>query len=200
MTDSRPARRAAVLALAVIAVGTTVTGCGTGAAQAPDTTTSARTLDPHAAADQDAAFATAMIMHHHQTSQLVGLAAAHAQTPAVLTFAGEIQTLDEAQIQDVTDMLTGWGRPAPKIAGHQDLGDSIPGLLDSGELAALLASRPAEFERTFLTILLTHQQKAIGLAQKEIDLGGDPQARAFAERVHEATQTQLNRIRALQGG
>jgi hypothetical protein len=37
-------------------------------------------------------------------------------------------------------------------------------------------SPPAEFERSFLAILLTYQKKAIGLAQKEIDLGGDAQA------------------------
>jgi uncharacterized protein (DUF305 family) len=200
MTTSRQARRARVLALAAVTVVLTVTGCGTGVARDPATAASTPSLDPQAAADQDAAFATAMIMHHHQTSQLVGLAATHAQTPAVLAFAGELQNLYETQIQDLTGMLTGWGRPAPKIAGHQALGDSIPGVLDAGQLTALLASRPAEFERSFLSILLTHQQKAIGLAQKEIDLGGDPQARAVAERILQATQTQVDAIRALRAG
>jgi uncharacterized protein (DUF305 family) len=194
----RPARHGAtlVVAAAVVAAAGMLTGCGE-AATGSGAATATTARDPKAAAEQDAAFATAMIEHHHQTLQLVGLAAEHAESPAILTYTGELQVVHDAQILTLTALLTGWGRPVPHIEGHTELGDSIPGVLDAAQLSALRASPPAEFERTFLATLRTHQERAIALARTEIERGGDARARALAEQIRTATAGQLETLGTL---
>jgi uncharacterized protein (DUF305 family) len=201
-SSSSHVRRSAVLlaaaaAAAVVAL-TGVTGCGSsgsgnGTAAAAVTTS----LDPAAAAQQDAVFATAMIEHHHQTLQLVGLAAVHAENPAILSYAGELQTLHDTQMGELSDMMTGWGKTPPHIEGHTDLGDSIPGLLDKAQLASLTASPPAAFEKTFLATLIAHQTKALPIARQEIELGGDGQAKAYAQKIVDDVNGHLEALEVL---
>jgi uncharacterized protein (DUF305 family) len=187
----RPALAVAAVLLATVAV----TGCGGGAEQPG--TAAATSLDPAAAAEQDAAFATAMVEHHHQTLQLVGLAAAYAENAAVLQYAGELQTLHDTQMQELSSMLEGWGKPVPDIGRHEDLDGSIPGVLDKTQFSELTSGSPAAFEKQFLAALLAHQEKALPLAQKEAALGGDPQARALAAQIVKNTTAQLDALRAL---
>jgi uncharacterized protein (DUF305 family) len=187
-----------VVLVAVVA-SIALTGCGPGGSGTAQGASGAATtpLDPAAAAAQDAAFATAMIEHHHQTLQLVGLAAAHAENPAVLDYAGDLQTLQDTQIGDLRTLMTGWGKSPPEYAGHTDLDGAIPGVLDKAQFAALVASAPAAFEKAFLTTLITQQRKALPIAQKEIASGGDPQAKGYAQRIVTDVSGQLDALAAL---
>lgn len=174
---------AAVLAVLLLA------GCGDAAPPAAAPTSAGR-ADPAAAAEQDAAFATALAEHHHGTLQLVGLAAANAEDPAVLALAGDLQLAHDARLTTLVGLLEEWGRPVPHIEGHTDLGSSIPGVLDEAGLAALVDAPPAEFERTFLAKLLVRYGEAVPLAQRQLAAGGDPAAiRVAAELVEEAARS-----------
>ncbi|MBI4939577.1 MAG: DUF305 domain-containing protein [Actinobacteria bacterium] len=188
---------AALGAAALLLLGTPLAGCGAASGGSSPATPAATSLDPAAAAAQDAAFAAAMIDHHHRTLQLVGLSAEHAENPAILSYAGELQTLHENQMAELADLMTGWGKSPPHIEGHTDLGDSIPGVLDKAQLAALVASPAAEFEKTFLATLVTQQRKALPIAQKELQLGADPVAKKYAQQVLIDVNNQLETLKTL---
>ncbi|MBI4940481.1 MAG: DUF305 domain-containing protein [Actinobacteria bacterium] len=178
--------------VAALLAASLLTGCGgssgaVGAAR-PSTAVAA---DPAATRQQDVAFATALAEHHHQTLQLVGLAAEKAESTEVLDLAGRVQTASDAGLREVQALLEGWGEPVPHIEGHTDLGDSIPGVLDAEALAALRASGPAAFETTFLATLATHQAKAVALAERQQASGGDPEALRVAAATREETKAQL---------
>jgi len=188
---------AGVGAAALLVLAASLAGCGAASDASSPATAATMSLDPAAAAEQDAAFAAAMIDHHHRTLQLVGLAAEHAENPAILSYAGELQTLHEQQMTDLADLMTGWGKTPPHIEGHTDLGDSIPGVLDKTQLATLTASPTAEFEKTFLTTLAAQQRRALPIAQKELQAGADPVAKTYAQQVLNDVNTQLETLKTL---
>jgi uncharacterized protein (DUF305 family) len=193
----------AVLApvVAVLVAASLLAGCGgaSGAAGAPAASTTAA-VDPAATRQQDVAFATALAEHHHQTLQLVGLAAEKAERTEVLDLAGRVQTASDAGLREVQALLEGWDEPVPHIEGHTDLGDSIPGVLDADALAALRASEAGAFETTFLATLATHQAKAVALADRQAASGGDPEALRIAAATLQETKAQLADLAAVRGG
>lgn len=198
-TRGRPAVPA--LVVPVLLAASLLAGCGgasSGAGAAPASTTAA--ADPAATRKQDVAFATALAEHHHQTLQLVGLAAEKAERTEVLDLAGRVQTATDAGLREVQALLEGWGEPVPHIEGHTDLGDSIPGVLDEQALADLRASEAAAFETTFLATLATHQAKAVALAERQAASGGDPEALRVAAATLEETKAQLADLAAVRGG
>jgi uncharacterized protein (DUF305 family) len=198
-----PGRPAPARLLATLCAAALIAGCGASSgpsaadgAAAPAASTAA---DPAAARTQDVAFATALAEHHHQTLQLVGLAAEKAERTEVLDLAGRVQTASDAGLREVQALLEGWGEPVPHIEGHTDLGDSIPGVLDAEALAALRASEAGAFETTFLTTLAAHQAKAVTLAEREAASGGDPEALRVAAATVEETKAQLADLAAVRG-
>lgn len=195
---SRAGTRAVGMVAVALAAVTSLAACGGGAASAAGEAVTAKTsLDPAAVAAQDAAFATAMFDHRHQALQLVGLVAQHGERSDVLNLARDLQSSYDTQMDDLETMLTGWGKTPPHVEGHTDLGDEIPGLLTAPELSALRAAKPAEFEKQFLTVLAGHEKRATATAQKELQLGADPQATAYAKEVVQQTTAHLTDIDAM---
>ena len=196
-TDRRPTRRHTLAVLTAAAVTSLLTACG--GATSTTAATPTTSLDPAAAARQDAAFATALFDHRHQALQLVGLAAQYATSSDLLQLTRSLQTTYDTQMRDLGTMLTAWGQPVPHVEGHSDLGDTIPGLLDKTQLADLRAAEGSAFDTKFLQILDAHEQAAEPLARKELTSGADPQAKALAQTVlddiatHRATIAQLTK-------
>ncbi|MBI4943039.1 MAG: DUF305 domain-containing protein [Actinobacteria bacterium] len=193
----RPTTRTVAAVAAGFAAVTALGACGGGGSPTAATSAVKTSLDPAAAAEQDAAFATAMFDHRHQALQLVGLVAQYGQSTDVVTFASTLQRSYDTQMRDLEGLLTEWGKPVPHVEGHSDLGDEIPGLLTAPELEKLRAASPADFEKQFLTVLAAHEKRATAMAQKELRLGADPQATAYAQDVLQQTTSHLAEVDGL---
>lgn len=138
-----------------------------------------------------------MFDHRLRALQLVGLAAQHAQSSDVVTFAGDLQTSYDGQLRDLEGILTSLGQPVPHVEGHTDLGADIPGVLTAPDLQKLRSATPAGFEKQFLTVLAAHEERAKAQAQKELRLGRDPRAVAYAEDVSAQADANLAVIAGL---
>ena len=193
----RPTTRTVAAIAAGLAALTTLGACGGGGSPAVAISTVKTSGDPAAAAEQDAAFATAMFDHRHQALQLVGLVAQYGESTDVVAFAGTLQRSYDTQMRDLEGLLTEWGKPVPHVEGHSDLGDEIPGLLTASELATLRSASPADFEKQFLTVLAAHEKRATAMAQKELRLGADSQATAYAQDVLQQTTSHLAEVDGL---
>ncbi len=99
------------------------------------------------------------------------MAAAHQAGPRMLRFA---QKIDQSQIAEIA-LMQEWLRANNQIA--PDTGSwramQMPGMLTAEQLKALDASRGAEFDRTFLQLMIQHHQGAL---QMVADLLATPRA------------------------
>ncbi len=55
----------------------------------------------------------------------------------------------------------------------------------------------AEFEKTFLTTLVTQQRRALPIAQKELQIGADPVAKKYAQQVLNDVNGQMETLTTL---
>lgn len=194
----KPMAACAVAAAAGLALLAALGACGAGNTVGSASAAAAKTsLDPAAAAAQDAAFATAMFDNRHRGLQLVGLVAQYGKSSDVVAFAGGLQTSYDTQMSDLAQLLDTWGKPVPHVEAHSDLGKEIPGLVNAPALAELRSMAPAQFEKRFLTILQAHEKRAASLASTEMALGADPQATAYARDVLGQTTDHLTTIAEL---
>ena len=121
--------------------------------------------------EADVRFMQGMIAHHAQAIYMSRMAAAHQAGPRMLRFA---QKIDQSQIAEIA-LMQEWLRANNQIA--PDTGSwramQMPGMLTAEQLKALDASRGAEFDRTFLQLMIQHHQGAL---QMVADLLATPRA------------------------
>jgi len=200
----------AAVALAVLA------GCGGGAAPgaapattAPATTTPATTAPATSSAPTtsvdgahnavDVMFAQMMGPHHRQGIEIVGLAANRAASAEVRILAAAIATTQAAEADTMASWLRAWGKPATAAANEHAAHGGMPGT-SQAELAALKRATGTDFDRTFLNMMIAHQDDAIQMARSEAASGVNPQATALAKRIGQSRSAQITQMLALLHG
>jgi uncharacterized protein (DUF305 family) len=121
--------------------------------------------------EADVRFMQGMIAHHAQAIYMSRMAAAHQAGPRMLKFA---QKIDQSQIAEIA-LMQEWLRAKNQVA--PDTGSwrtmQMPGMLTADQLKTLDAARGAEFDRTFLELMIQHHQGAL---QMVADLFATPRA------------------------
>lgn len=113
-------RSAGVFAAAVV-IGGLLAGCGSNTNTGPRTlppaatSTPATGQQPHKQAD--AVFRQNMIPHHLQAIMMSQLARNQATSPQVKALAARIEAEQGLEIQQMRDLLAGWGVPVPATLG-----------------------------------------------------------------------------------
>jgi uncharacterized protein (DUF305 family) len=121
--------------------------------------------------EADVRFMQGMIAHHAQAIYMSRMAAAHGANPRVLRFA---QKIDQSQVVEIR-LMQGWlranGQEAPDTSSWRSM--QMPGMLTAEQLKQLDASKDAEFDRQFLTLMIQHHNGALKMVS---DLFATPQA------------------------
>jgi uncharacterized protein (DUF305 family) len=150
--------------------GAPATEAGPGPGPGPGQQTTADTLGAgprHNAADVD--FVRALIPHHRGG---IALAAAAARNPKARVLAEAIIVTQQDEVVRMTEWLTTWGATPPaSTAPKPPVGDPIQALI-------------------------THQEKAVELAQQEQANGVNLSALAFAKQVIESRTGQVSELRS----
>jgi uncharacterized protein (DUF305 family) len=172
--------------LAACSGGTTTTVSSTPAASAPATAT---------AAAGDVAFAQLMIPHHEQAVQMADLALQHADSAQVTALAQQIKAAQDPEITQMKGWLTMWGAPMTMEGsdasgkpgmdhGGMDMGGvTVSGMMTADDMAALAKARGAEFDRTWLQMMISHHQGAIQMAEQVKATSTDPQVTQLADAI-----------------
>jgi len=197
-----------LLGIGAAAIAALVVGCGGGddARQPDETPTPTRSTggaDQEAHNDQDIAFATGMIPHHQQAIDMAELAADRATSAEVKDLAARIRHAQGPEIQQLTGLLERWGAPtAPTVPGtdHGGMdhgGPSGEGMMTDEEMGRLEAATGAEFDRTWVRLMIRHHEGAVAMARTERERGANTEAKDLATRIVDAQEAEITQLRGL---
>ncbi|GAB1691463.1 DUF305 domain-containing protein [Krasilnikovia sp. M28-CT-15] len=179
---TRP-RGLVILLLAVLAV----TGCGPAApAPVPTTVTGNAT---------DVMFLQMSLAYADQGDQVAAIAEQRAADPRVRALAARLRAEWHAESETMRHWLLGWQQPltpdpaAGVHAGHGDLQSLRP-----ADVADLRAARPADLDRTALTLLTGHLHNCVAVSRMESAAGGYPPARDLAAAITAARQEEIRQM------
>ncbi|SFO64045.1 protein of unknown function, partial [Pseudonocardia ammonioxydans] len=135
----------------------------------------------------------------------------------VRRLATEIEQAQGPEIAKMQAFLTAWGAPAPGAMpgmDHESMGDGsdqngmgqggmgqggMAGMMTPEQMGRLEQADGADFDRMFLEMMIAHHEGAVQMAQTELADGTNPEAKALAQQIVDAQQTEITAMRELLG-
>ena len=178
-----------------------LTGCGDAAKDGDAARPPAAAASvPGKANDTDVMFLQMMATHHAEGLEMVRLAKQRATRSDVKTLAAAIDTTETAEVDTMTGWLRAWGKPTaadPNASVHA----SHAGMVSTGpvRIASLRQATDADFDQTFINLLIGHQHNAVELARMETAGGAYPEAKDLAKRIDESRTAQISMMLRMLG-
>ena len=160
--------------------------------------------------EADASFMSRMIHHHAQAIEMAELVPGRAAHPQMPTLAGRIINAQNDEIATMRRWLEERGLPLPptaaEMASHAAMGHGaahpadMPGMATPEQMAALRASRGAEFDRLFLTLMIDHHEGAVTMVRELFATDGAAQDNVvfkFASDAQVDQSTEIARMRLM---
>lgn len=199
MTGTRLPARGAALAVTAVAALSVLTACGgdEGSSAASPSPTMA-TQDHNKA---DVAFAKGMIPHHRQAVGMSELAESRASSEQVKDLAARIEKAQRAEIKTMSGWLKSWDEKVPHGMGemhdgHMD-GSEMPGMMDRKEMGGLRNSSGKNFDSKFLTMMVSHHEGALEMAETENKGGKYQPAKDLADDVITTQKSEIKQMNRL---
>jgi uncharacterized protein (DUF305 family) len=139
--------------------------------------------------EADVRFMQGMIAHHAQAVVMSRMAAKNGASPRVLKLAQKIDLAQAGEIALMQDWLRAYSQFVPDTSSWR--GMTMAGMLTTAQLTQMEASRGAEFDRLFLTLMIKHHEGALSMVAdllKTPRAGQEVDINVFANDV-ETTQT-----------
>jgi uncharacterized protein (DUF305 family) len=138
--------------------------------------------------DQDVTFVQGMIPHHRQAVEMAELADTQATDRQVKDLAATIRAAQDPEIKKMEGWLKDWDKPAAddEMSGMDhgsDGGDSMAGMMSDDDMMSLESASGTGFDTMFLTMMISHHQGAITMAEDEVADGKNPEAVALAKAI-----------------
>jgi uncharacterized protein (DUF305 family) len=140
---------------------------------------------------EDIMFAQMMIPHHQQAIDMSLLAQSLAGDDLVKQLAAEIAAEQDPEIEQMKSWLTTAG-------ASEHMGHSMPmsGMVSESEMAELMASSGADFDKLFLELMIAHHNGAIEMAQMIVD-SKNAEAKALGNEIVESQTKQITYMESL---
>ena len=187
---------AAVLVVAVAACGSQESGP---AAAGPSGSAAEVTAEPPASGeahnDADIEFAQMMAIHHEGAIVMADLVATKGSSEEVKALGERISAAQGPEIDEMHALLQGWGAP---IAGEDSMGGMDMGGADQdAAMTELAAVTGADFDRSFLELMIEHHRSALTMAETELAEGQSPQALGLAQTIIDAQEAEIAEMEQL---
>jgi len=121
--------------------------------------------------EADVRFMQGMIAHHAQAIYMSHMAASHGANPRLMKLATKIDQSQVAEIKLMQDWLRTRSQTAPDTSSWRHV--TMAGMLTAEQIAALDASKGAEFDRNYLQYMIQHHEGALKMVD---DLLATPRA------------------------
>jgi len=171
---------------------------------------STRDLDPETAiaiantshTPADVNFLQGMIIHHHQAMIMSDMATDRTNSKSILDLAGRI---DVSQEDEINFMQT-WLRereenvPNPMAMQNMDSDHNMMGMATPEQLDQLAESKSIDFDKLFLSLMITHHDGAIKMVEelrKQRGSAYDPILNEFATDVTNDQAVEIERMNIL---
>ncbi|MBC7374405.1 MAG: DUF305 domain-containing protein, partial [Frankiales bacterium] len=98
------------------------------------------------------------------------------------------------ELNRMKQMATAWGVTLD-AAGHSMGGGSSMSM--GGGEATLMPLKGAAFDKAFLELMTAHHQRALPMAQAQLDKGENPQAKVLAQAIIKAQTAEIAEMKQL---
>ncbi len=186
---------ASVLVLTACGSGDATTGSGT--STGPGAGASAETAEAN---DADIAFLTGMTPHHEQAVEMSEMVLATDPPADVAAIAQQIKDAQDPEIEQMKTMLADLGQDtggAAHSGGHSAGMAGHGGMMDDGDMAALMEATGADAARLYLEGMIRHHQGAIEASDTEIADGQYAPAVELAKEIKRAQAAEITEMQAL---
>ncbi|MEV0538965.1 DUF305 domain-containing protein [Nocardia salmonicida] len=168
---------------------------------ATHTTEHSTTITTSAAAstdfnDADVSFLQMMYPHHAQAVEMAKMVPSHTQNQQLIALAAQVEKAQAPEMQQITDLLVGFGEPAPSATeGHG--GHAMPGMMTDAQMGSLQAANGADFDRQWLEMMIAHHEGAVRMAQTELNVGVNPPSRQLATKIIADQEAEIATMRGM---
>ena len=150
----------------------------------------------------DAQFMQDMIPHHHQAIEMAVLVADRTNQPELIDVAGRINASQADEIEFMQQWLRERGESVPKPTAHDAMHTSheMAGMATPEQMAELAASEGTDFDRLFLTLMITHHDGAVTMVEELLEQPGsayDPVLFEFTTDITNDQTAEIERMNAL---
>ena len=117
--------------------------------------------------ESDIAFVRDMVPHHQQALEMTALAESNGAGRDVSLLAERMRVSQTDEVAQLEQWLVDRGPLPPDDRGRHTGGHAalMPGMLTDAQMAALAAARGPEFDRLFLTSMISHHQGALTMVE-----------------------------------
>ena len=148
--------------------------------------------------EADVRFMQGMIAHHAQAIHMSRLAADHQASPRLLKFAAKIDQSQVAEIRLMQEWLAANGQSVPDTSSWRHM--TMPGMLTAAQLEALDASRGADFDQTYLRLMIQHHEGALAMVDELFATpraGQDVDISVFANDVQQVQTAEIGMMQQM---
>lgn len=148
----------------------------------------------------DVAFAQGMIPHHTQAIEMADMAADQASSAEVVALAAQIKAAQGPEIDQLTTWLEEWNQDVPDGSMNMDGGSgsmSMDGMMSDSDMTMLSDATGAAFDQMFLSMMVTHHQGAVTMAEQEISDGKYEPAIEMAQTIVETQNAEIDKMNQL---
>lgn len=157
----------------------------------------------------DVTFAQSMVPHHKQAVEMADMAIAKSKNAQILDLARRIKAAQDPEITKMEAWLKQWGQSSKTHTSmgsgmHADSSSSTEsaamgdGMMSTKEMSQLGAATGARFDKLFLTLMVTHHEGAVKMAQTELGNGKSKDAKALATAIIKAQQAEIAEMKKLE--
>jgi uncharacterized protein (DUF305 family) len=150
----------------------------------------------------DTRFMQDMIPHHHQALEMAALVADRTNRPELIDAAGRIDASQGDEIEFMQQWLRDRGErvPDPTAHGEMHTSHSMAGMATPEQMAELAAAGGTDFDRLFLTLMITHHEGAVEMVKELLEQPGaayDPVLFEFTTDVTNDQTAEIEKMNAL---
>ena len=150
----------------------------------------------------DVRFMQDMIPHHHQAIEMAALVAERTNKPEVVDAAGRINASQADEIAFMQNWLTERKETAPDPTAHHAMhtDHEMAGMATPEQMQALADAQGTDFDRLFLTLMITHHEGAVTMVEDLLEQPGaayDPVLFEFTNDITNDQTAEIERMSAL---
>ncbi|WKG08641.1 DUF305 domain-containing protein [Nocardia sp. PE-7] len=196
MSISRTHILVAAAATVLLAAGCSDDSTATHPTEHSTTTTTTSAAASTGFNDVDVSFLQMMYPHHAQAVEMAKMVPSHTGNQQLIALAAQVEKAQAPEMQQITDLLAGFGEPAPSATeGHGD--HDMPGMMTDAQMSALQAANGADFDRQWLEMMIAHHEGAVGMAQTELNGGVNPPSRQLATKIIADQEAEIATMRGM---
>ncbi|MBM6401984.1 DUF305 domain-containing protein [Phycicoccus sonneratiae] len=146
----------------------------------------------------DVMFSMMMVPHHEQALEMAALVPTRSDDPALLDLARRIEAGQQPEIDRMEGWLEDWGAGSMDRMGS--MGHDMGGMMSAADLRELASLEGAEFERTWLRMMVEHHEGAIDMAEDVLRRGTHAGTKDLALAIVKAQQREIDEMQAMLAG